>query len=148
VRGAPETVANLSAQIVKKLGEKSTQFDVQLDPAGLGRVNVRIEIGDGGQMSAALSFDNPQAAADLKSRAAELQRALAQSGFDMGSGALSFDVAGDPGGRQQQPPFQNDNGAPAFRGRAFAQALAGADAPPPDPFTARRGAASGVDVRI
>jgi len=124
VRGSPETVANLAAQILRKLGARSTQFDVQLDPAGLGRVNVRVEIGAEGRVSAAMSFDNPQAAADVKSRAAELQRALAQAGFDVSNGALSFDVAGNPDGRGQHQAFHEggQNGS-AFRGRAFAQAL-------------------------
>src|SRR5258708_6592975 len=102
VRGAPQTVANLAAQIAKKLDGRSTRFDVQLDPAGLGKVDVRVEIGGDGKMSASMAFDNPQAAAELKSRAGELQRALEQSGFDL-SGGLSFDVASDSGhGRQAQ----------------------------------------------
>ena len=40
VRGSPQTVANLAAQIVKKLDGRTSQFDVQLDPAGLGQVDV------------------------------------------------------------------------------------------------------------
>src|SRR6185312_4951227 len=107
--GSPETVANLAAQIVKKLGARTTQFDLQLDPAGLGRVNVRVEINADGRISAAMSFDNPQAASELRSRSNELQRALAQSGFDV-SGGMSFDVAQDQGGGypgQPQNGFQN-----------------------------------------
>lgn len=154
VRGSPETVASLAAQIVKKLGARSTHFDVELDPAGLGRVNVRVAIGADGQVSAAMRFDNPQAAAELKSRSHELQRALAQSGFDV-AGGMSFDVAQDRGGGQpgQQNPFLNDdNPGRAFRGRAFAAALetAGdaAQAALPDRFGRAAGAPRGVDVRV
>jgi Meckel syndrome type 1 protein len=151
VRGSPETVATLAAQIVKKLNARSTQFDLQLDPAGLGKVNVRVEIGSDGRVSAAMSFDNPQAAAELKSRASELQRALAQSGFDP-SGGLSFDVAGDSG-RGQQNPFQNnEQQGQAFRGRAFAAALENAgDAAQQalsSALNSRRATPTGVDVRI
>ena len=149
VRGAPQTVANLAAQIAKKLDGRSTRFDVQLDPAGLGKVDVRVEIGGDGKMSASMAFDNPQAAAELKSRAGELQRALEQSGFDL-SGGLSFDVASDSGqGRQAQGQDTDTNTGAAFRGRAFQTALdTTADAAPGSQPMFRRSSVSGVDIRI
>lgn len=151
VRGAPQTVANLAAQIAKKLEGRSTHFDVQLDPAGLGRVDVRMEIGASGRMTAAMTFDTPQAAAELRARAAELQRHLEQAGFDM-SGGLSFDVAGDRGqGRQAQQNPDNNSGQ-AFRGRAFEQALATAGqadhSAAVSALNLRRSLLSGVDIRI
>jgi flagellar hook-length control protein FliK len=149
VRGAPQTVANLAAQIVKKLDGRSTQFDIQLDPAGLGKVDVRVAIGADGRMSAAMSFDTPQAAAELRSRAGELQRALEQSGFDL-SGGMSFDVASDrgQGGQGGQAQNQQPDAGAAFRGRAFQAALGStADTPPPQ-LTLRRTALAGVDIRI
>jgi flagellar hook-length control protein FliK len=149
-RATPETVANLAGQIVKKLGARSTQFDLQLDPAGLGKVNVRIEINADGRVSAAMSFDTPQAAAELRARANELQRALAQSGFDV-SGGLSFDVTQDQGrGSGQQNAFQNNDnsGRQAFRGRAFAAALETAGDAAQAALIDRRATPSGVDVRI
>jgi flagellar hook-length control protein FliK len=147
VRGSPETVANLAAQIVKKLDARSTQFEVQLDPAGLGKVDVRVEIGADGKMSAAMSFDTPQAAAELRARSNELQQALAQSGFDV-SGGMSFDVSTDRGQNGQAQNQQPQAGA-AFRGRAFQAALdTTADTPPATLFTRQRSSASGVDIRI
>ena len=126
VRGAPETVASLAAQMIKKLdGGRSTRFDVQLHPAELGRVDVRLEIGASGQLTASMSFDNPQAAAEMKNRSAELQKALENAGFDL-SGGMSFDVAGDRGQSQgqNQTPQNNPDGSGAQRGRAFEAALA------------------------
>ncbi len=132
-----------------KLDGRSTRFDVQLDPAGLGKVDVRVEIGGDGKMSASMAFDNPQAAAELKSRAGELQRALEQSGFDL-SGGLSFDVASDSGqGRQAQGQDTDTNTGAAFRGRAFQTALdTTADAAPGSQPMFRRSSVSGVDIRI
>ncbi len=153
VRGGAETVANLAAQVVKKLGEKTTRFDVQLDPHGLGKVDVRIEIGAHGRITAGMTFENPQAAADVKARASELQKALEQAGFDI-SGGISFDVAQDQGQRQQQNNAWQDQGdaGRAFQGRAFRAALetAGdaADAANQGALRLRRGVNSGVDVRI
>jgi Meckel syndrome type 1 protein len=147
VRGAPQTVANLAAQIVKKLDGRTSQFDVQLDPAGLGKVDVRIAIGADGRMSAAMRFDTPQAAAELRSRAAELHQAMEQAGFDL-SGGMSFDVATDSGQGGQAQNQQADSGA-VFRGRAFQAALdTTADTPPTPPPTWRSNTPSGVDIRI
>nr|QQZ49528.1 hypothetical protein JKL49_21585 [Phenylobacterium glaciei] len=60
MRAGPQTVAHLAAQIVKKLEGRSTQFDVALNPEGLGRVDVRIEIGAQGRLTASMSFENPR----------------------------------------------------------------------------------------
>ncbi|HEY0650591.1 flagellar hook-length control protein FliK [Phenylobacterium sp.] len=150
VRGSPETVAHLAAQIIKKLDGQTTRFDVELNPQGLGKVDVRVEIGAHGQLTASMLFDNAQSAQDLKSRAAELQRALEQAGFDL-SGGLSFDVADH--GRQQGQAWQDqdDNGR-AFRGQAFRAALetAGdaADAAAQGALRLRRGVNAGLDLRI
>ena len=145
-RAGPQTVANLTAQIVRKLDGRSTQFDVQLDPIGLGKVDVRIAIGADGRMSAAMSFDSPQAAAELKARSAELQRAMEQAGFDV-SGGMSFDVASDRGQGGQAQNQQADAGA-VFRGRAFQAALDTSDPIPPPQLNLRSSAMAGVDIRI
>ena len=146
VRGSPQTVASLAAEIARKLDARSTRFDVQLEPAGLGKVDVRVEIDAAGKVSAAMAFDNQQAASELKSRAGELQRALEQAGFDL-SGGLSFDVAGQGGG-QNQAQTQGDD-APAFRGRAFQAVLNGpAESAAATATYSRPAASGGVDIRI
>ncbi len=149
LRGSPQTVASLAAQIARKLDGRSSRFDVQLDPAGLGKVDVRIEIGASGRMTAAMSFDTPQAAAELRARAGELQKALEQAGFDL-SGGMSFDVAGDGGrGAQDRQNAAGQSGGATFRGRAFQVALdAGGEAAAPNLLNLRRAAPDGVDIRI
>lgn len=150
-RVTSETIANLTAQIGKKLEGRSTKFDVELTPAGLGHVSIAVEIAASGKMTAAMSFDSPQAAAELRARSHELQRALEQAGFDL-AGGLSFDVTGDRGGdgrglaQQQQ---QNDG---AWRGRAF-QAVLGtageaAEAAASAALQYARRSETGVDIRI
>jgi flagellar hook-length control protein FliK len=144
-RGAPETVANLAAQIIKKLDAKTTHFDVELDPAGLGKVNVRVAIGADGQVSAALACHNPQATEVLKARSDELHQALQQAGFNL-SGGLSFETGSGQGGGQGQP----DAGS-AFRGRAFApglQTAASADGVGQAAVGPGASRNSGVDIRI
>ncbi|MDP3855277.1 flagellar hook-length control protein FliK [Phenylobacterium sp.] len=154
VRGAPETVANLAAQIVKNLQGRSTRFDVELNPIGLGQVNVAIEIAANGRMTAAMSFETQQAATELRGRSSELQRALEQAGFDV-SGGLTFDVAGErrDGGSAwaEQQQQQQANGG-AWRGRAFQAVLGTAGDAANDAAASalnlQRRTRSGVDVRI
>ncbi len=149
VRAGSETVATLAAQIVKKLEGRASRFDLELDPVGLGRVDVRIEIAAHGRVTAVMTFDNPQAAAELRGRAGELQRSLEQAGFDL-SGGIAFDVAGDRGqARQEWGQQANDH---PFRGRAFQAALDNAgeadQAAQAVSLQLSRGVTAGVDMRI
>nr|WP_314526454.1 flagellar hook-length control protein FliK [uncultured Brevundimonas sp.] len=102
-----ETTAHLAAQIARRLDGRSTRFDMVLTPEDLGRVDVSLEIGKDGQLSARLAFDNPAAAADLRGRADELRRQLQDAGFQLAGDALEFsqrDPSAGGGGfdRQQQ----------------------------------------------
>ena len=107
-RATVETTAQLAAQIARRLDSRSTRFDMVLTPEDLGRVDVSLEIGKDGQLSARLAFDNPAAAADLKGRADELRRQLQDAGFQVAGDALDFsqrDPSAGNGGafdRQQQ----------------------------------------------
>lgn len=89
-RATVETTAQLAAQMARKLEGRSTRFDMVLTPEDLGRVDVSLEIGKDGQLSARLAFDNPAAAADLKGRADELRRQLQEAGFQVAGDALDF----------------------------------------------------------
>lgn len=151
VRGSPETVANLAADILKKLDGQSTRFDVELDPAGLGKVDVRVEIGAHGRLTASLTFDNPQAAAELRGRSGELHRALEQAGFDT-SGGFSFTSGGDQSGQGLAGQQQQQNDPGGWRGRAFQAALNVADEASEGALAGsiqlQRRTDSGVDIRI
>lgn len=146
-QATPATVADLAAQMARKLQARSSHFDIQLQPEGLGRVDVRVDIDAQGRLTAAMAFENPQAASELRGRAGELQKALEQAGFDM-SGGLSFQSPDDQrGGFAQQQQPERDGAS----GRAFASALGIADSADVGAVTqAYRGHRSptGVDVRI
>jgi hypothetical protein len=92
-----EITAQLAAQITSRASAPRAAFDFALDPQGLGRVDVTLKIDPQGQLSAVLSFDSPNAAAEAKSRAADLQQALQQAGFDVGQSGLSFTSSGGQG---------------------------------------------------
>lgn len=138
VRGAPETVAKLAAGILDKLEGQATRFDLQLDPHGLGKVDVSVEIGADGKLTAQLGFDSAVGLSELRGRAQELRTALEQAGFNLAEGALSFDFSGES--RRETAGGQADRTDQA--GKAFARAQAALDedlAAIPTRYQARRG---------
>lgn len=149
VRGSPETVAKMAADIVRKLDGQSTRFDLQLDPVGMGKVDVAIEIDQAGKLTAAMSFDSAQSASDLRGRAGELRLALEQAGFDIAEGGLTFDLSGHGAGLGGREAGQQER---AWSGRAFQRAQSGADdadlSLAATPSTPLRWTRSGVDIRI
>lgn len=151
----PATAPHLAAEISRKFEGKSAQFDITLTPEGLGKVDVKITINARGEVSAAMKFDNPQAAAELKSRASELQNALEQSGFNLSRDGISFnDGQGQGFGTQQQAGRQDwqETARRAAQNRLFqdnsdladATALRVAEAS----SAYSRRSSTGVDVRI
>lgn len=150
-RGSPETVARLAADIIRKLDGQSTRFDLELNPHGMGKVDVAIEIDKAGRLTAAMTFDTAQSATDLRGRAAELRQALEQAGFSVSDGGLTFDLAGQGAGFGGRGAAQQQQDR-AWNGRAFQRAQSGADeadlalngvSPPSASWTR-----SGVDIRI
>lgn len=139
VRGAPETVAKLAAGILDKLEGKTTKFDLQLDPYGLGKVDVSVEIGSDGKLTAQLGFDSQLGFSELRGRMQDLRTALEQAGFTLADNALSFDFSGE---RRQQQAGDTQNSNTDQAGKAFARAMGSLDeelAAVPTRYQARRG---------
>jgi hypothetical protein len=136
-RANAETVAALAAEVARKLDAKVTRFELQLDPAGLGQVQVALEIRAGGDVSAHLSFERPDTMQDLRARAEELREALKDAGFSVAGGALSFDGGGE---RRSAPERSLRPVAPTFT-------LLDAE-PTPAPARPAFHGRSAVDLRI
>jgi flagellar hook-length control protein FliK len=134
--GPVHTVARLAADIAARLEGRSTRFEVELAPEGLGRVEVKLEIGASGVLSAGVRCEDPASAELLRARAHELKAQLQQAGFDL-SGGLSFTSGGDreAHGRSQPRAF-----APPFNEPAPTAAH--------DPVRPRLVRSGGVDLRI
>jgi flagellar hook-length control protein FliK len=144
-----ETVARLATQIVQTAQGAASQFSLTLHPEELGGVEVKIQVDRHGAVSASMTFDNPQAAADVKAHAAELKAALNQAGFDVSDDGLSF----NSNGQGQQSAGDADAGAGAWAGRTFRNAAADAEDIVSSVNSAAsrlQGAsgASGLDIRI
>ncbi len=117
-----QTVPMLATEIIRKSGGRSAQFDISLTPEGLGKVDVQISINQRGEVSASMVFDTPQAAAELRGRAAELQKSLEQSGFQVSQNGLSFSDTGRQGFGTAQQQAQHDQSQTPSQTRAFLEA--------------------------
>ncbi len=145
----PQTIPRLAADISRKSGGGSAQFGISLTPEGLGKVEVQISINPKGEVTATMVFDTPQAAAELRGRAAELQKSLEQAGFQVSEKGLSFSDTGRQGFGTAQHQAQQDNRQTPSQARAIL--LAAGSGGPTDLATAKPYTPShfrSIDVRI
>ncbi|UDF03956.1 flagellar hook-length control protein FliK [Asticcacaulis sp. AND118] len=115
-----ENIAALSAQISRRLGSKSTSFDMELRPTDMGKVDVKLEIGHDGKLTAHLRFDSPVAESEFKGRQDDLRRQLEQAGFQMDDASLNFASSDQGRGRQFAEAEPGDFGAPVTEPEAVA----------------------------
>ena len=101
----------VSVQITKAIKVGSDRISIQLRPAALGRIDVQMEMGADGRISAVITADNKETLDLLQRDSRSLERALQDSGLRTDSGSLSFNLRG-----------QNDRSA----GDALAENNAGA----------------------
>ena len=100
---ALDQVAASLRQIGSKLG--LSQIEIQLKPASLGAVDVKLELTHDGRVAAVISADRSDTLMQLQRGSGELQQALRDAGLRTDSGSLSFNLRGDAqtsdqGGRQ------------------------------------------------
>ncbi|MFT3995882.1 MAG: flagellar hook-length control protein FliK [Asticcacaulis sp.] len=106
-----ENIAALSSQITRRLSARTTSFDMELRPTDMGKVEVRLEIGNDGKLTAQLRFDSPVAESEFRGRQDDLRRQLEQAGFQLEEGALSFS-SGDQGQGRRFADAQPGDAAP------------------------------------
>lgn len=86
----PAALKTEFAEILARRLEKTSVFDLRLDPPELGRVEGRLSVNDDGKAVLSLTFDN-QNAFDLFSRDEQaLRQALQQAGLQFGAGDFVF----------------------------------------------------------
>jgi flagellar hook-length control protein FliK len=94
----PPPLPNLSAaaQVAVQIGDAATAglgyIRIQLQPAELGRVDVKLSLDHNGQVMAAISADRHDTLALLQHDAPALQHALQQAGLKADSGSLNFSL--------------------------------------------------------
>ncbi len=100
----------------------SSRFEIRLDPAELGRIDVRLDIDkERGSVTTHLVVERIDTLAMLQRDAGSLQQALSQAGLDPSEGGINLSLRGDGGGGGQGG--QRD--APPDRGIALPSLAAG-----------------------
>ena len=103
----PQMVAKqIGLAIARQTGDGKHSFKISLKPADLGHVDIRMDIQTDGRVSATITADNQRTLNLLHRDQGSLQRALTNSGFDVGGNNLNFTLK-----QQQQNPAESGYGA-------------------------------------
>jgi hypothetical protein len=100
----PVPLGGLAIELAAKARGGASRFEIRLDPADFGRIDVRIDVDRQGQVTSHLTVEKPETLAMLKQDAPQLQRALNDAGLRTNDGALQFSL-----GDQSQPRQNTDN---------------------------------------
>ena len=141
---APVPLSGLALEIAVSARSGKSRFEIRLDPADLGRIDVRIDVDRSGQVTSHLTVEKPETLSMLRQDAPQLQRQLDDAGFKTGSGGLQFSLRdqsssnqnnGDQTGRNaQRLVVSNEDPTPAaVVGRTYGRML---------------GSSSGVDIKV
>ena len=137
-------VGGLALEIAASARSGKSRFEIRLDPADLGRIDVRIDVDRNGQITSHLRVEKPETLSMLRQDAPQLQRQLDDAGFKTGNGGLQFSLRdqsssgqnnGNETGRDAQRLVISDEDTvpPAVAGRTYGRML---------------GSSSGLDIRV
>jgi flagellar hook-length control protein FliK len=101
--GAAVPLSGLAVEIAASVQSGKTHFEVRLDPADLGRIDVRIDVDRNGQVTSHLTVEKPETLSMLQQDAPQLQQALNDAGLKTSNGGLQFSL------RDQSQSGQNSN---------------------------------------
>lgn len=103
----------ISVHIDQALQQGLDKIKIQLRPEDMGRIEVRLEVGQGGQLNTTIIADRPETLDALRRDSGELERALRAAGLDPQSGGMQFNLRGEQN-RDQQAGNNGQSGRGAF----------------------------------
>jgi len=141
---APVPLSGLALEIAVSARSGKSRFEIRLDPADLGRIDVRIDVDRNGQVTSHLTVEKPETLSMLRQDAPQLQRQLDDAGFKTGNGGLQFSLRdqsssgqnndNETGRNAQRLVISDEDAIPAaVAGRTYGRVL---------------GSSSGVDIRV
>jgi hypothetical protein len=95
--GHTPVAEQISMQISNAAKEGADKIKVSLHPSELGKVEIKMEVGHDGRVTAVISADKPETLDMLQRDARTLEKALQDAGFDTGSGGLNFGLSKEGG---------------------------------------------------
>lgn len=142
--GAPVPLDGLAADIALRAAGGNSRFEIRLDPAELGRIDVRLDVDKHGQVTSHLTVERPATLDMLRRDAPQLQQALEDAGLKTGDSGLQFSLRDQSSSGQQ-----NDNGS----GRQSQRLVIAEENAAPAQAAGRSygrmlGSSGGVDIRV
>ena len=86
----PVPVEQVAVNIKNAISDGADKINIKLNPASLGRVEVRMEIAKDGQLSAVILAEKPETLDMLRNDVRGLERALQDAGLKTDTGSLNF----------------------------------------------------------
>lgn len=125
------------------------QFEIRLDPAELGRIDVTLEIGDGGEVKAQMVVDRVETLHLLQRDARTLERAFEQAGLRPSEGGVDLSLRDPSGGGRQGNQERGDqrDGQPSLRPDGTPR-RDGVEAQATGPVRGLWRGSAGLDVRV
>jgi flagellar hook-length control protein FliK len=144
---APVPVSGLAVEIAASAQSGKTRFEMRLDPADLGRIDVRIDVNRDGQVTSHLIVEKAETLSMLQQDAPQLQQALSDAGLKTGSGGLQFSL------RDQSSFGGQNNGNQQMQGNVQRLIVSDETSLPPSAVAGKSygrmlGLVGGVDIRV
>lgn len=92
---ATPDLSALAVSIAAKAKDGQNEFNIRMEPAELGRVDVRISVDAAGKAQAHLTADKPQTLQMLQRDSQTLERSLKDSGLNLSNNGLNFSLKGE-----------------------------------------------------
>lgn len=145
--GSVVPVHAVAVAIAARANAGSTRFDIRLDPAELGRIEVSLTLDREGRVKSKIVAEKPETLELLQRDQRNLERTLNQAGLSTSEGSVEFSLK-DQGGQGMGRDQDNRDGARQWR--AIVEEPATAAVPQMSAATYARLAAArgGVDIRI
>ncbi|MBK3800340.1 hypothetical protein GAY33_14020 [Azospirillum brasilense] len=106
----------VAVHISKNVSDGNDQFTINLRPAELGRIDIKLEIGQDGRVTASVAVEKAQTLELLQRDSRNLERALQDAGLKADSNSLNFSLRGEGGQSFQDSGRQGGSGR---RGRGL-----------------------------
>jgi flagellar hook-length control protein FliK len=140
---APVPLQAIAVEIGMRAMRGSKEFSIRLDPEDLGRIDIKLEISEAGQVQAKLVVERVETLQLLQRDAKTLERAFDQAGLKTNPDGLQFSLR-DPGQQGRQNGQQQDQ--PVFGSKDKDSAMI--DEITLRPVIYRTAATGGLDIRI
>lgn len=100
-------VSRVGEHFLERFNGRNSSFEIRLDPAELGKVSVRVEIGADGKVMAVLAARDPAVVDALMRGAKTLENALTQAGINLSEEGVTVqldqrDSSGSPGAKSDE----------------------------------------------